>query len=103
MRQQKRKLVHRERIFSRPRGLVPHLWMRRSIDGPRDEFVPGVREHAAFGSYSSHKSVEHEKTTGHLPSTAVTRRGAAPVVGAKSCSGSGNAFCNFFQLHRIYT
>src|SRR5205823_12191493 len=78
VRQQERKLVHRERVLARPSEFVPARRVRRRVDWTGYELVPGVREHTALCGDSAEQSVEEKERARDLPAAAVARRSRAP-------------------------
>src|SRR5438552_9513492 len=60
LRQQERKLMHRERVLLGPGNLVPHLRMWWCVDRLGYKLVPGVGKDASFGGNGAHQGVEHE-------------------------------------------
>ncbi len=89
VRQQEGELVHGERVLDRPCELVPRLRMRRGVERPGDELVPGVGVRAALGRDGAEQRVEQEERARHLPAAEVSRRRRAPRVGRepRACGG----------------
>ena len=63
--------------------------MRRGVDRPGDELVPGVGVGAALGGDGAEQRVEQEERARHLPAAEVARRRRAPGVGRepRACGG----------------
>ena len=80
VRQQERHLVLRQRVLQRPGQLLPHARVRRDVDGPRHELVPGVGERAPGSPHRAEQRADEEQRARHLPSAQVAGGRRPPRV-----------------------
>ena len=71
VREQETQLVLRQRVLLGPGQVLPDAGMRRHVDRPRHELVPGVGERAALGGDRAEQRGDQEQASG----TPASRRG----------------------------